>query len=107
MNKDCKFCNSTANIYDEVIDETKYFTIKPSLGSLVDGYLLIISKRHITSMSQLTSNEKKEYFEIIEKYREKFHDIYGAYPIIFEHGTINEKTSASSVTHAHTHIVNH
>ena len=105
----CIFCEIDTNkIENTIIEETKYFKITPAVGSLVEGYLLIISKRHITSMSQLNDNELKEYLLIIEKYRTVFKEIYGKFPIIFEHGTVDEtKSSSSSVIHAHTHIVNH
>ena len=44
-----------------------------------------------------------------EKACEIYSNIYKKYPIIFEHGSpINDSDmKASSVVHAHTHIVNH
>lgn len=106
---DCNFCNiDKTKLENTILDETKYFFITPSLGSLVEGYILIISKRHVNSMSNLNDEEKEEYKLLIKKYREIFKNIYKKYPIIFEHGTPNlEKINASSVIHAHTHIVNH
>ena len=81
----------------------------PSVGSLVDGYLLIVSKRHVNSMANLSENEKKEYEFSINKYRNLFKKIYNKFPIIFEHGSpiLNSNMKASSVIHAHSHIVNH
>lgn len=107
--KECEFCYlNKAEIANTIIDETQNFYIKPSLGALVEGYLLIISKKHIHSMLELNENEKREYFKIIEKYRHLFLKKYNSFPIIFEHGTSKkEETSASSIIHAHTHIVNH
>ena len=60
-------------------------------------------------MSELTKNEMDEYNFIIEKYRNIFRDIYGKYPIVFEHGSPVSDNSirANSVIHAHSHIVNH
>lgn len=106
----CIFCNlDTKKVVNTIIDETDNFYILPALGSLVEGYLLIVTKRHINSMSDLSKNEIIEYLEIIDRYRENFYKVYGRYPIVFEHGTpkIHSKIKASSVTHAHTHIINH
>ena len=106
----CPFCNmDKTKLVNTILEETKYFYITPSLGSLVDGYILIISKRHINSMSELNAEEIKEYKILIKKYREIFKNIYSKYPIVFEHGTpdLRDDNTASSVIHAHTHVVNH
>ena len=106
----CTFCNiDTSKIENTIIEETNNFLILPSIGSLVDGYLLIVSKRHVNSMANLSENEKKEYEFLINKYRNLFKKIYNKFPIIFEHGSpiLNSNMKASSVIHAHSHIVNH
>jgi len=108
--KKCVFCNiNTTKIYNTILDVTDNFIVMPTLGSLVDGYVLIVSKHHIYNMAELSNKEKEEYIKLINKYREVFHKIYGKYPIVFEHGTSrNDITlTSSSVIHAHTHIVNH
>lgn len=105
----CIFCDiDQSKIENTIIEETDYFYILPTLGSLVDGYVLIVTKRHINSMSELNDNELEEYKTIIEKYQKLFNKIYNKTPIVFEHGTPNQnsKMKANSVTHAHTHIVN-
>lgn len=106
----CTFCYlDKTKIYNTILEETDNFIVVPTLGSLVDGYILIVSKKHLYNMNELSKKEKQEYFNLIDKYRNLFNKIYKKYPIVFEHGTskniINE--SASSVVHAHTHIVNH
>lgn len=106
----CIFCNiDTTKIYNTILDETDNFVVVPTLGSLVEGYVLIVSKHHIFNMGELTLKEQDEYMELVNKYRELFNKIYGKYPIVFEHGTSKNDTNltSSSVIHAHTHIVNH
>ena len=106
----CPFCNlDKTNICNTIIDETDEFFITPTKGSIVDGYILIIPKSHILSMSQLTSTQKDNLTQIKNKYREIFKKVYGRYPICFEHGSYSEdtKSSSSSIKHAHLHIVNH
>ena len=110
MNNNCNFCNlDNTKIYNTKIEETKNFYVLPALGSLVDGYILIITKKHYYNMLELNKDLKKEYLNLIQKYSNIFYKIYGKYPIVFEHGTAKNSTteSASSIIHAHTHIVNH
>lgn len=106
----CVFCNIDKNkLENTIIDESDNFIVLPAVGSLVDGYLIIVSKKHINSMSELKQNERIEYEHLLEKYRKIFKNIYNKFPIIFEHGSpiANSNMKASSVIHAHTHIVNH
>lgn len=106
----CVFCNiDKSRPENTIIDESENFIVLPSIGALVDGYLMIVSKKHINSMSELKENERIEYELLIEKYRNKFKKIYNKFPIIFEHGSPinNSDMKASSVIHAHTHIVNY
>lgn len=106
----CIFCNlDYSKVENTIIEESNNFIVVPARGSLVEGYLLIISKRHIDSMSQLNDEEIDEYLKLIRKYRRIFKKIYGKSPIVFEHGSpvLDSSMSANSVRHAHTHIINH
>ncbi len=106
----CIFCNmDNSKVENTIIDESNNFFVLPAIGSLVDGYLMIVSKRHINSMAELTENERNEYEFMLKKYRNLFKSIYNKFPIIFEHGcpVTNSDMKANSVEHAHTHIVNH
>ena len=105
----CPFCNLDYNkIENTVIYETDNFRVIPSVGSFIDGYILIISKNHINSLSELTVEQKDEYAKLVEKLSNMFKKVYGKTPILFEHGTPNLKSSmsANSIIHAHSHIVN-
>ena len=107
--QECKFCNLDSSIYyNTILEESDNFYVIPSVGSLVDGYILIVSKKHCNNMLELDLKSKEEYYDLIYKYREIFKKIYNKYPIVFEHGSSNvDNLSASSIVHAHTHIVNH
>ena len=102
----CVFCNiDFSKLENTLIYESKYFYVLPSIGALVDGYILIVSKRHVNASVCFNDEEVLEYFSLISKYQKKFFDIYSKMPIVFEHGSFNDM-GASSVVHAHTHIVN-
>ena len=106
---ECVFCNLDFNkVENTIIYETDTFRVIPSVGSLIDGYVLIITKNHVNSLSELTDEQKKEYENIVYKISNQFEKIYGKTPILFEHGTPNLKNlmSANSIIHAHSHLVN-
>ncbi len=101
-----KLKDNLPELYDMEYSDTNNFYITGNLGSIVEGYNLIISKEHILSMS--ASNEKEEYICLINNLRQMYRDIYGRNPIVFEHGSnIEDKEKSNSINHAHTHIVNH
>ena len=105
----CVFCNLDFNkIENTIICETENFFVIPSVGSLVDGYLIIVTKRHINSLSELDEKTKREYENLIFRIINIFEKIYGKTPILFEHGSPNfqNSMSATSIVHAHSHIVN-
>lgn len=105
----CPFCKLDKSLfYNSIIEETSNFIDKPCLGALVPGYILILPKKHVYCMTQFNLEIMAEYIAILEKYRRKFKELYGKYPIVFEHGTPDPcGLCTNCVIHAHTHIVNH
>ena len=66
---DCVFCNiDNSKVENTIIDESDNFFFFFSIGTLVDGYLLIVSKRHINSMAELMENERIEYEFLIKNH---------------------------------------
>ena len=106
----CPFCNiDYKDISNTIIEETENFIVIPSRGSLVVGYVIVVPKQHCSCINELNELQKEELKATITKYRQKFFNEFGKYPIIFEHGTniVDSESSASSIVHAHLHIVNH
>lgn len=108
----CKFCSiinsqSLTKLSDKILYEGKYFFIIPALGCFIKDYIMIVSKRHIYSMTSLNKHEKIELNELILKFKRIFKKKYGFYPLIFEHGSSELKIdiSSASIYHAHMHIV--
>ena len=81
---DCVFCNLDLNkIENTVIYETENFRVIPSVGALVDGYVLIVSKEHINSLAELNDKQKKEYQKLVLRVSTIFKSIYKKTPILF------------------------
>jgi len=99
-----RFC--TKQVYNEILFETKNFKVIPSLGSLVEGWLLVIPKIHYISYGEITDVTLLEELDMLLNYVCNIIKIeYGEY-IIFEHGPIEENSKVGcGVDYAHIHIV--
>lgn len=108
----CRFCNivkknDVSLIYDTVLYKTDNFLVIPALGSLVPGYVMIISCKHIHSMAYLSNIELDELTSLITYIKKYITYKFNVTPILFEHGSAVGcfEKSANSVDHAHLHIV--
>lgn len=117
--EECSFCSEllkddSGNIYYEECQETSSriiwendnFAILPTLGCFIEGYLLIITKRHVSSLSELKVNNLLELTTIINKVYSIMNNYYGGC-IFFEHGSVSSCTTGGGacVDHAHLHII--
>ncbi|KAB2945599.1 MAG: hypothetical protein MPEBLZ_03997 [Candidatus Methanoperedens nitroreducens] len=124
----CDFCEALTNTGDisktseymglgdllpsRTIFDTKHFSVIASLGQIVEGYLLIISKEHYYSMAHITDDLYEELDILYSRTKLLLSNAYGP-PIIFEHGPMpieKEKDvsaigGGSCVDHAHLHFV--
>jgi len=117
MSNSCQFCREfeTGKIeiktkdtklkIDRVILPSENFLIFPSLGQIVEGYLLIVPKEHYISVAQIPNKHYNELREVQEKVRRVLTKHYSK-PIFFEHGPLSKQERAGCcVEHAHLHAV--
>ena len=92
--------------YDVRLYETENFAVIPSLGSIVEGWLLIIPKKHYLSYGYLSSEELyKELNDLIVYVGSVVKKAYGDF-VIFENGAFcSDKLVGCGVDYAHIHIV--
>ena len=98
--KVCTFCED--DLVGRKVETTKYAYVVPNrtfydLWELraVTDHLLIIPKRHVRSMDELTSHERKDIMDLMCKYEAKNYNVYAR--------AINSKQR--SVGHQHTHLI--
>lgn len=102
-NYSCPFCTREQNL---TLFETPNFYVTPSLGQIVEGYLLICTKEHLLSMASMGLQRLLE----LESLKSKVRDVLSKHyknPIFFEHGEIEEdyRRAGCCVEHAHVHAV--
>lgn len=92
--------------FDRIALATKSFVITPAAGCFVLGYLLIIPKRHVTSIAQLSCEELIEIEGIKSKISSYYQQFYKVSATFFEHGTADSNHVAPScIAHAHLHAL--
>jgi diadenosine tetraphosphate (Ap4A) HIT family hydrolase len=92
-------------ISNRIIYETDNFAVVPTIGGVVRGYLLIVSKRHELSLANISKELYREYSHVMSLVSEKTRAIYNCETVIFEHGiTESDAVGVNTVNHLHIHI---
>ena len=69
----------------QILLETASFIVIPDIGPIVEGYCLIVSKRHVPAICRLTDDELIELQVLKIGVRLVLQEVYGE-SISFEHG---------------------
>jgi diadenosine tetraphosphate (Ap4A) HIT family hydrolase len=111
----CDFCNelsgNSENSFDRIygghresriLSRSSQFAVIPSLGQIVEGYLLVLPINHFRALGDLPGPFLQEFAAICERVEKTLKDQYGPY-ILFEHGTRSEGVGGCGIYHAHLH----
>lgn len=105
----CRFCyygsqkSENCSSENEVISSSENYYAISSIGALVEGWTLIIPKKHCCSMKLIYSRE--DFIMFANSIIKALFSCYGPL-IIFEHGPNREGSETSCGTnHAHVHLV--
>ena len=80
------------------------YLIIPPIGAFKEGYMLLITRKHIPSFSYLTIEELENVELLINSIIESASKYYGSYTI-FEHGAMDSlKNGGCCIDHAHIHL---
>ncbi|MCY3844507.1 MAG: hypothetical protein OXH69_13310 [Acidobacteria bacterium] len=105
---DCAMCGSVAapaSEWDRPILASSHFVVMPSLGSLVEGWLLIVPRVHVISLGALSSELAMEFADLKDRVWDVLELTYGCV-VAFEHGPAAPNAAAGcGVDHAHMHLV--
>ncbi len=106
MEEICRFCRPPEK--ERILYTTEHFYVMVSLGPIVEGYLLIISKEHIGACLHLPDEYIEEFLKLKEKVTHILKEVYGGC-IFFEHGKIGsciqEGQDHIHCYHAHLHCI--
>lgn len=104
IEQNCRFCNPPDK--ERIIYETDNFYVMLSLGPIVEGYLLIVTKEHISTCAFIEHEE--EFDSLASKIREILTAEYGGC-LFYEHGRAGTCLTFSEGSkhcyHAHMHCL--
>lgn len=117
---ECEFCSELhggQSLYSEVakrcglpekrlLYEGSHWVIWPTIGAIVPGYVLLVSKRHRFSVMACSEEEIDELEYLLARTRNMLQDIYGSPCIAFEHGSgCGAGMKTSCIAHCHLHVL--
>lgn len=93
--------------YNTPVYETENFVVIPSLGALVEGWLLIVPKVFYLNFSELPIEKLKEVNQIVDHLESCYRPLFKASgSVVFEHGpAMKQSTAGCGVDYAHLHWV--
>jgi ATP adenylyltransferase len=106
----CRLCSDllrqgTVEDWNEPLFESPNFVVLPSLGALVEGWLLLVPKKHFICMGELPDSVANEMQEVKHVLCSVLQQYYGQVSA-FEHGPSRPNCMIGcGVDHAHLHIV--
>ena len=109
MRDDCPLClavRSPATQRDRTPHEntplkvSASFVLLPSVGPLVPGHAIIVSRQHSLSLAAMGTDAVREYEEFVREIRRGEADWLEA-----EHGATADDRSGACVTHTHVHLI--
>lgn len=90
---------------DKVLFESPSLVAMPSIGSLVPGWMLVITKEHFLCMAELPDDQLTELQTLTSEVEAAVSQRFGEC-VIFEHGPGKPGESVGcGVDHAHLHVV--
>ena len=99
----CRYCD--LNKHEPLMIESNAGYVVPSIGAMVEGWLLVFPKRHVLALSELTNDEWVEFQSLVGLARASSEGEFGP-TILFEHGSAGVgRAAACGVNHAHMHVV--
>ena len=113
-NAECRYCDfllgeradrGNREPWNKIIYESDNFVVVPTLGSLVEGWLLIVTKEHFLCMGALPDTFRKEIEAVVDFTSNAITHSFNT-PTIFEHGPSREGSDIGcGIDHAHLHLV--
>lgn len=89
-----------------VITQTEHFVVIPTLGSFVEGYVMVLSKAHYDCAGQIPADQMAELTQLLEMMKNRIRQCYHTDTVCFEHGSVScTNRFGGCINHAHIHIV--
>jgi diadenosine tetraphosphate (Ap4A) HIT family hydrolase len=111
--KNCRLCNVLHNPFqfdsgelrpcDTILFKTTNFVLLPSIGPLVCGHAMVVSRMHYSSLASMPQEAIREYEELAQMLF-RLPEISGNL-LEAEHGSTRECPAGACVVHTHIHLL--
>lgn len=105
----CALCSGIVSPdvpWNRALFESENFVAVPSLGALVEGWLLIVPREHAICVGALSPSRLSEFNQFKREVSKHLVSSYGDHIYAFEHGPCGpNRTAGCGVDHAHAHLV--
>lgn len=109
----CTMCSRLASASDKVVrpeetvvEATPSYVAWPSVGSLVEGHLLVLPRSHHLAFAPLWATDNGELTELLRAVKARLTTVFNQDVYLFEHGPAAHGLPVGcSVDHAHLHLV--
>lgn len=98
----CPFCNEKS---ENMIEKGKYCYVIPARAPYTKDHLLVIPKRHVNMMTELSPAETKEMYTLVDKRAKKLHTTHKNVNLLLRDGLVQNKICNKSVDHLHFHLL--
>ena len=100
--KICPFCYEKES---HIVDEWIYMKVIPARAPYVKDHLLIVPKRHVNLLKELTHPELIDLHELVDKWTKKLHKYHNSVNLLLRDGLVGDKNCGKSVNHLHFHLI--
>lgn len=115
----CPYCSNIAGVgqrppdsqprtlFDSLLAIGETTVLVPTVGLIVPGYLLAVTREHVLSFAQLPGSSLREVERWLEQLLPTLSESFGEY-LVFEHGSGGWRKQAGSgacLVHAHLHLI--
>lgn len=97
---DCR--RKTAALQNTILGESEMFLVLPSIGPLVPGHVMVITKEHHISLSRMGESAVRDYENLLQATAERI-PLYAENLLETEHGSTEKESGGGCIVHTHIH----
>lgn len=92
--------------YSRLIRRTSIVYVLAGLGAVIPGYVLLLPRRHVRSVGELSMPEMLHIFDAAWKMADRITKMFGGSVVLVEHGSSGHEhgPSGACIDHAHIHL---
>ncbi len=100
MELDCPFCAAPA---DRIWISDRLTIATPDMYPAADGHTLVLPRRHVRSVFDLSDDEWEELWDLVAVVREELREVHR--PDGFTIGINDGLAAGQTIDHAHVHVI--